>query len=232
MLISNLASKLSKAMEVHTLRFDFTGNGHSEGEWKYSNVAQEYEDLCKIVEFVQTGLMCEVACVIGHSLASASVLQYAARNASLEQRGLKIACKNYVNLAGHFYSPNRQSIPFDDDEMTELSEKGFFYLKHPLEKRRLTKFKVTKEQVELRSNRDSYDAVKHLGRKNSQIRILTIHGSKDKMVHVENAYKFHREIANHTLHIVEGACHNFNGLMFHDVIVSAVSSFVNLKHTT
>lgn len=227
MLISNLASKLSTAMECHSLRFDFTGNGHSGGEWKYSDVAHEYEDLCKIVELVQTGLRCKVACVIGHSLASASIIQYTATNTSLEQRGLKVACINYVNLAGHFYLPKWQRIPFDNEDMIELREKGFFSLKHPFEQRRLTKFKVTKEQVELRSNRDSYNAVKHLHRKNSKIRILTIHGSKDKMVHVDNAYKFDREIANHTLHILEGACHNFNGLKFHDWIVSVVSLFFN-----
>jgi hypothetical protein len=57
MLISNLASKLSIALDVHTLRFDFTGNGHSSGEWKFGNLEQDYQDLCHIVDFVCSSLV-------------------------------------------------------------------------------------------------------------------------------------------------------------------------------
>ena len=139
MLISNLASKLSTAIDVHTLRFDFTGNGHSFGEWKYNNVEQDYLDILKVVDFVQNGLLCDVFCIIGHSLGSASVLQYAATNAIIEEdNGEKVSCHKYVNLAGRYYSPGEPLRYFSDDDMKQLKEQGYFYLKHPYEDRRVT----------------------------------------------------------------------------------------------
>ena len=229
-LISNLASKLSTAMDVHTLRFDFTGNGHSSGEWKYNNVEQDYLDIRKVVDFVENGLHCEVICIMGHSLGSASVLQYAATNAIKEKDGEgKVSCYKYVNLAGRYYSPDEPLQYFSDDDMKQLKEQSYFYLKHPYEDRRVIKFKVTKEQVNKRSNRDSYQYIQQLQRTNSKIKVLTIHGSKDEMVPISSAYKFDDAIANHTLHVIDGANHNFNGVKYHDLMVNVISSFVDKR---
>ena len=228
MLISNLASKLSVAIDVHTLRFDFTGNGHSSGEWKYKNVEQDFCDLCTIVEFVRYYLKCEIECIIGHSMGFYSVLRYAAVNANLEQQGAEVVCAKFVNLAGPFLLPNEPKRHLGADDMKHLAIKGYCYLKHPFEDRRITKFKVTTEQVQAHNSRDSLQWVKDLGQKISQVRVLTIHGDKDMIVNVANAQKFDKEIPNHTLHIVEGADHNFNGVKFHGLMVNTISSFCNL----
>ena len=228
MLISNLASKLCTTMDLHTLRFDFTGNGHSPGEWKYFNVIQDYIDLCKIVDFVKSYLKCEICCIIGHSFASTSILQYAATNATLEQDGLEMSCIKFVNLAGRFITPNEPSS-FSADDLRQLKIEGCFYLKHPFEDRRITKFKITKEQMDLRNNYDTHQIVKAFGRSNSRIRVLTIHGNKDKVVNVVNANKYDKRIANHTLHVIDGASHNFNGTKFHGILVEVISSFLNQK---
>ncbi|KAL7508013.1 hypothetical protein ACHAXN_005793 [Cyclotella atomus] len=236
MLISNLASKLSIAMDVHTLRFDFTGNGHSTGEWKFGNLELDYQDLCSIVDFVHS-LGCEVGCIIGHSQGSASVLQCAARCATLEKQGLEIPCTKFVNLAGRYHSPSNdtshksfnQSHPlFDEDDMSQLKDIGYFYLKNTYGEERNDRFKITKEQVDKRTKRDTNQIMQHLQQSNTRIHILTIHGSKDEMVSVDNAYKFDRELAsgNHILHIIEGAGHNFNGIKYHSSMVDAISSFV------
>lgn len=229
MLISNLASKLSVAMDVHTLRFDFTGNGHSPGEWEYKNVEQDFRDLCMIVDFVRRELKCEIKCIIGHSMGFASVLQYAAANADLEQQGAEVVCAKFVNLAGPFLLPNEPKRHLGADEMEQLAIKGYCYLNHPFEDRKITKFKVTSEHVHAHNIRDSYQWVKHLGQRISQIRVMTIHGDKDTIVTVANAQKFDNEIANHTLHVIEGAGHNFNGVKFHGLMVDTISSFCNQK---
>ena len=49
------------------------------------------------------------------------------------------------------------------------------------------------------------------------------------MVPVENAYTYAKEITNHTLHIIDGAGHNFNGVKYHGQMVDAISSFINGK---
>ncbi|RVX05359.1 hypothetical protein CK203_013656 [Vitis vinifera] len=40
-------------------------------------------------------------------------------------------------------------------------------------------------------------------------RVLTIHGSADEIIPVEDALEFAKIIPNHTLHIVEGADHRY-----------------------
>lgn len=40
-------------------------------------------------------------------------------------------------------------------------------------------------------------------------RFLTVHGSADKTIPVEDAHEFAKHIPNHKLHIIEGANHNY-----------------------
>ena len=40
-------------------------------------------------------------------------------------------------------------------------------------------------------------------------RVLTVHGSLDKVVPTDDAYEFAKIIPNHKLHIIEGADHSF-----------------------
>lgn len=40
-------------------------------------------------------------------------------------------------------------------------------------------------------------------------RVLTIHGSKDQTVPVQDAYEFAKFIPNHKLHVIEGANHRY-----------------------
>lgn len=233
MLISNLASKLSLAMDAHTIRFDFLGNGHSSGEWKFGNVEQDCKDLVSIVDFVHS-LNCYVVCIIGHSQGSASVLQYAATCACLEHQGVEIPCRKFVNLAGRYYSP--KSTPasdsgrflsmFDVEDMAQLKEKGYFYVKKLFGGGRSSKFKITQEQIDLRHKRDTNKVVQQINQKGGSIKVLTIHGKKDAIVPIDNAHKYDKEIRNHALHIINGADHNFNGVKYHDEMVDVISTFI------
>ncbi|KAJ8439089.1 hypothetical protein Cgig2_009232 [Carnegiea gigantea] len=40
-------------------------------------------------------------------------------------------------------------------------------------------------------------------------RVLTVHGSADEVIPVEDAYKFSKIIPNHNFHIIEGANHSY-----------------------
>lgn len=44
----------------------------------------------------------------------------------------------------------------------------------------------------------------------SVYRVLTVHGSADEIVPVEDALEFAKIIPNHKLHIIEGANHNYS----------------------
>ena len=43
----------------------------------------------------------------------------------------------------------------------------------------------------------------------SLFRFLTVHGSADMTIPVEDAYEFAKLIPNHKLHVIEGANHNY-----------------------
>jgi pimeloyl-ACP methyl ester carboxylesterase len=127
---------------------------------------------------------------------------------------------------------NKFQSLFDEDDMSQLKEKGYFYLKNAFEEGRNSRFKITKEQVDMRSTRDTTQTIQHLNQGNirSLLQVLTIHGSNDEIVPVENAHKFDRELGhNHILHIIDGAGHNFNGIKYHATMVKMISSFLNTK---
>ena len=44
----------------------------------------------------------------------------------------------------------------------------------------------------------------------SVYRVLTVHGSADEIIPVEDALEFAKIIPNHKLHIIEGANHNYS----------------------
>lgn len=55
-------------------------------------------------------------------------------------------------------------------------------------------------------------------------RVLTVHGSSDTVVPVENAFEFSKIIPNHRLHIIEGADHSFSN--HQDELASVVVNFI------
>ena len=229
MLLYNLASELSTALDAHVVRFDFTGNGHSNGEWKYANYEQEHLDLCTIVDFIKSFLGCKVACIIGHSQGMASVLQYAASVANDEKEGgYDDKCKYFVNLAGVYSIPGEidptKKLP--PQQCTELKESGLCHITSFFGKKT---FKITQDRIDFRKHYDSSQHVKHLKGDSSSVHFLTIHGREDTAVSVDNANRFHREISNHSIHIIDGADHNFNGLRFIDRMVSEIKAFMNKR---
>ncbi len=229
MLLANLASKLSKELGVHTLRFDFTGNGHSSGEWKYANYKQEVEDLGTVVNFVKSGLGCKVGCIIGHSHGFSAVLHYSSMtNMANESDRENDRCKYYVNLAGRFSDPDEDDplSKFSLEQREELKDKGCFQINSFFGDRSFT---VTKDRIEARKMHRTSVYLNKLKQNDHGIKFLTIHGSADSVVPVDSAHRFRDGTSNHLLRIIEGADHNFNGLKFIDDIASNVIDFLPLR---
>lgn len=55
-------------------------------------------------------------------------------------------------------------------------------------------------------------------------RVLTVHGSEDEIIPVEDAFEFAKVIPNHKLHIVEGANHCYAA--HQEVLASVVVDFI------
>lgn len=213
MLLSHLAGGLQKRGSYHTLRFDFGGNGHSTGECRYSNYQGEYEDLQTVVTFVRKDLRCQIACIIGHSKASTTVLRTA-----VEQPDA-IPC--FVNLSGRFSVPGTFNVAerFGEDQARALEANDSVVVSRFGTRDCI----LTLHDVEERNALDSSTTDR------IQSAVLTIHGSGGEMVSVTNAHAFDRTIPRHELLVVEGADHNFNGLRHMATLVEAVAGFVD-KH--
>ncbi len=230
MLLINLSSELFTCLDVNILRFDFTGNGHSEGEWAMTNFQREYEDLMAVIDFVTSSLGCPVGCVIGHSKGSASVFNYASYLAKQELEEKKdVTCKCFVNLAGRYRVPGIHDPlrKFGEEQRAEMTEKGFFEIKSAWGDGRI--FKVTKEDLDaykFQTVADTPKVLVHL-KKDSSVRVLTIHGDEDEVVPVQDAFRFDEEIVNHSLHVIKQANHNFNGIKYLDEMVSQIVTFYN-----
>ncbi|KAB2618355.1 hypothetical protein D8674_014224 [Pyrus ussuriensis x Pyrus communis] len=63
---------------------------------------------------------------------------------------------------------------------------------------------VTEEGLMDRLSTDMPESCLHVGK---ECRVLTVHGSADEAVPVEDAFEFPKIIANHKLHVIEGANH-------------------------
>jgi uncharacterized protein len=222
MLLAHLAAGLTKRLNCHTLRFDFTGNGHSTGVFRHSNYDGEFYDLQAVISFVEQNMACRVVCVIGHSKGAASVLRTAAEQDKCGDAPTprKIAC--FVNISGRFSVPHEYNVEklLGVEKAREFRQTG----KVVLSNKGARECVMTMDDVEERSNLDSsfVRSIRHS-------HILTLHGSMDERVEVSNAIEFAKNIRNHELFIVEGADHNYNGLLHMPIMVATIAEFVD-KH--
>ncbi|XP_070038637.1 uncharacterized protein [Nicotiana tomentosiformis] len=148
----NLAAAFEKE-GISAFRFDFAGNGESEGSFQYGNYRREADDLRAVVEHFHEEKHF-IAAIVGHS------------------------------------------------------------------KGRL-EYRVTEESLMDRLTTDTRGACQSIPK---SCRVLTIHGTMDEMVPVEDAMEFAKNVPNHKLHIIEGADHEFTS--HQDELASVVVAFV------
>jgi len=224
MFLAHLAYGISEPLDCHTLRFDFRGNASSSGEFLFGGNARELEDLRCIIRFIRQTMLCDVLCVLGHSKAVYTVLKVAAAQEETQRDGVPgIPC--FINMSGryavpHNFDPSRSMTP---DQMKTLRETGRVVL---MTRGHRTN-EITTADVEERNRQDS----SFVGGIRSS-RVLTIHGEKDATIGVaDNARKYEevmgKDNQNHTLRIVKGADHNYNGLRHMKELVSIVTEFLS-----
>lgn len=227
MLISHVAAGVAKEMKCHALRFDFRGNGSSGGTWQSAGFQNELFDLERVVEFIRNDLECKVACIIGHSKGSAAVLRFAQKQGKNDRRNTSSAASTssstvpcFVNMAGRYVIPGDFDITtrFTKEQCNELKKRGKFTMYAFGGK----KVVVTQQDIDERANFES----SFVSQISHDVSVLTIHGSADKTVPVDSAYKYNEHIPLHTVKIIDDADHNFNGLKYSSNIVSCIVEFV------
>ncbi|KAG6551416.1 hypothetical protein Mapa_007062 [Marchantia paleacea] len=178
-----------------SFRFDFSGNGESEGEFAYGNYWKEVEDLRAAIEYWR-GQGREITAIIGHSKGGNVVILYASKYGDVS---------TVVNVSGRFDLNIGQLERFGEAGMKKLEQEGFLDVK---DKAGNVEYRVTLKSLEDRLSTDMDGASKAISK---DCRVLTVHGSQDEIVKIENANDFAKRIPNHTLRVFEGANHNYEG---------------------
>ncbi|KAG9131866.1 hypothetical protein Leryth_023524 [Lithospermum erythrorhizon] len=193
---------------ISAFRFDFSGNGESEGVFQYGNYYREADDLhCVVQHFHGKGRL--VIALIGHSKGGNAVLLYASRHRDVH---------NVVNIAGRFNLQRGMEGRLGKDFLQKMEQQGFIDVKN---RRGRIDYRVTKDDLMDRLTTNMHAACHSI---HESCRVLTVHGSKDEMVTVEDAMQFAKCISNHKLHITEGADHEYT--LHQDELISIVLDFV------
>ncbi|CAH9074354.1 unnamed protein product [Cuscuta europaea] len=202
-----LAAAFEKA-GISAFRFDFSGNGESEGSFQYGNYRREADDLHAVVEhFRQNGYF--IAAIIGHSKGGNAVLLYASK-----YRDIPVV----VNIAGRFNLKRGIEGRLGINYVEKIKQDRYIDVKN---KRGTVEYRVTEESLRARLTTEICTSCQAIP---PNCRVFTIHGSKDEMVPVEDAYEFSKYIPTHTLHIIEGADHEFTS--HQQELASVVAAFV------
>ena len=213
MLILHLAANLSKTLHCNTIRFDFMGNGHSSGTWRFASYDQDFRSLAAVVSFVVHVLEVQILCIVGHSRATCAVMEFASSDA-----GQSYNIPYLVNLSGRFNARNSDEM-MTDQQKRDLQNHGEFEIM----RRGTISYMVTSKDLE----ECAYHELSSIDYETIDSHVLTIHGDNDRNVPLDNALCFEEVLGKkHTLRIIEGADHNFNGLKFMSVLVEAITKFI------
>ncbi|XP_031276783.1 uncharacterized protein LOC116135228 [Pistacia vera] len=188
----NLAVTLANE-GISAFRFDFAGNGESEGSFAYANYWREADDLRAVIQYF-CGANRVISAILGHSKGGGVVLLYASKYHDIH---------NVVNLSGRYDMRGGIEERLGKDIMERIEQDGFIDVKNSTGS---VEYCVTKESMMDRLNTNMHEACLQIDK---ECRVLTVHGSADTIIPVQDAHEFAKIIPNHKLHIVEGANHGY-----------------------
>lgn len=186
----NLAAALENA-GMSCFRFDFSGNGESEGTFQFGDYWLEVEDLHAVTQYFH-GASRKVGAIVGHSKGADVVLLYASKYHDVNV---------VASLSGRFDLKKGITERYGNDFMDKIKTQGFVDIKNNSGG---IDFRITYESLMDRLNTNVPEACLKIDK---ECRILIVHGSKDEAIPVEDALEFVKILPNNKLHIIEGANH-------------------------
>ncbi len=182
-------SEALAAAGFNVFRFDFAGNGESEGKFEDSTISKEIEDIASVVEFFKSKYA--IACVAGHSKGGVDALLYQAKYNSASV---------VISMGSVADQQHETTKKYSADQIKEIDERGFLILKP-----RYRSFTISKKYF---YDRLSYGNISNRI-KSIKTRALIIHGEGDTEDPPESAKIISNAITGSTLKILPGADHFF-----------------------
>ncbi|KAL1164685.1 hypothetical protein E1A91_A06G079200v1 [Gossypium mustelinum] len=165
----------------------------SEGSFQYGNYYREADDLHAVIQHF-SGESRVVSAILGHSKGGNVVLLYASK-----YQDLRIV----VNVSGRYDLKRGIAERLGEDFIEIIKKDGHIDVKN---KTGGIEYRVTEEALMDRLRTDMHEACLKIDK---ECRVLTVHGSADEIISVEDALEFAKVIPNHQLHIIEGANHGY-----------------------
>ncbi|KAG6723336.1 hypothetical protein I3843_03G202100 [Carya illinoinensis] len=197
----NLAAALENG-GFSAFRFDFAGNGESEGSFQYGNYWREVDDLRSVIQHFSEANR-TIRAILGHSKGGNVVLLYASKYHDISR---------VVNVSGRYDLTEGIVEHLGKDFMQRIKEDGFIDVKFTYQKKDVenktgsVNFRVTEEGLLERLSTDMHEACLHISK---ECWVLTVHGTEDQIISSSDAVKFSKIIPNHKLHIIEGCDHGY-----------------------
>ncbi|XP_010541068.1 PREDICTED: uncharacterized protein LOC104814624 [Tarenaya hassleriana] len=206
-IMTNVAAALENE-GLTAFRFDFSGNGESQGNFQYGHYYREADDLRSVIQHF-SNMNRVVTAILGHSKGGDVVLLYASKYHDIP---------NVVNVSGRYDLKRGIGERIGEDFLERIKQNGFINVK---DKNGNSGYRVTEESLMDRLNTNMQEACLKIDR---ECRVLTVHGSVDEIIPVEDAMEFDKIIPNHKLHIVEGADHGYSN--HQSELISLVLDFI------
>lgn len=209
--VRNISVELT-SQGISVLNFDFTGLGHSDGDFSETTFSNNISDIVDVNEYLIQNYIAPTI-LIGHSLGGAAVI-IAANLLPNIQAVVAISAPSYVkHVTKHF-----------DDAEDEIKKNGEAILKiggRP--------FKIKKQFIDDLEKHQLEEEVKKLRRP-----LLIMHSPQDLVVGIENAASlYHKAIHPKSFISLDGADHlitNKNDAFYvAEVISSWVKRYVEIK---
>ncbi|KAG7627663.1 putative feruloyl esterase [Arabidopsis thaliana] len=204
-IMSNVAAAIQKE-GISAFRFDFSGNGESEGSFYYGNYNHEADDLHSVVQYFSNKNRV-VPLILGHSKGGDVVLLYASKYHDV---------RNVINLSGRYDLKKGIRERLGEDFLERIKQQGFIDVGDGK-----SGYRVTEKSLMDRLSTDIHEACLKIDK---ECRVLTVHGSEDEVIPVEDAKEFAKIIPNHKLEIVEAANHGYTE--HQSQLVSTVMEFI------
>ncbi|BAT76823.1 hypothetical protein VIGAN_01488100 [Vigna angularis var. angularis] len=207
-IMTNLAAALENA-GISSFRFDFTGNGESEGSFEIGGFWREADDIHAVAQHFLKANRTVIA-IVGHSKGANAAILYASKYNDV---------KTIVNLSGTHDLKVSLVSRYGKEFLERIRKEGFIELE--AEPGGIN-YRITEESLKDRLNISMLEECLHIDK---ECRFFTVHGSADIQIPALAAVEFDKILPNHKFHIIEGADHVYSD--HQDELASVVVNFIN-----
>ncbi|KAL6648641.1 hypothetical protein ACP70R_012865 [Stipagrostis hirtigluma subsp. patula] len=185
--IMNLANALTSE-KISVFRFDFSGNGESEGTFQYGNYYREADDLRDVILHFKKHKR-DTHAIAGHSKGGNVVILYASMYRDIP---------SVINISGRFNLERGIGERFGNGYMERINEHGFIDVG---DKTGHFMYRVTKESLMDRLKTDMLSACMSI---DPSCRVLTIHGANDDILAPKQ--KIRIKLRSYWVPLIEDSC--------------------------